>query len=871
MIRARVASGWPRVMGALCASVLAWALIGGGQALATGSTSYFKALTGGSPWLVEARQGAAAATLPDGKVLIVGGENLSRDLSSAELFNPATDTFTELAGGSQTVGRGAVAATLANGQVLIAGGEKSNALGASSSAELFNPTTDTFTQLTATLTEPRFQAVAATLPNGQVLIAGGSSSTARLSSAELFNPTTDTFTKLPSALTEARWGAVAAALPNGQVLIAGGESSSSYTGSTSAELFNPTTDTFTKLPSALTEAHLGAVAAALPNGQVLIAGEAASGGSSSAELFNPATNTFTKLKGTNQSPAEPREAAVAAALPGGQVLIAGGRPPGDPLNAVSTAELFSPSTDTFTRLQGGGKSLGEPRSRAVAATLPNGQVLLAGGVGNTLGGALSSAELFNPATNSFTKLLGSDQSLTQRRSGAVAATLPNGQVLIAGGYGAGSATASSAELFNPSTDTFTKLTDPGQSLTEPREYAVAAALPNGEVLIAGGEQKERALSSAELFHPSTDTFTKLTGNGSLIEPRAGAVAATLPNGRVLVAGGVGNLTGSLSSAELFNPATNTFTKLTGAAGSLAEPREYATAAALPDGQVMIAGGEQKEHELSSAELFNPATNAFTKLTGSGQSLTEPRAGAVAAALPNGQILMAGGNNPEPVALSSMSSAELFLAAPEARVEGGTFAKVAVGKRATAVLTVQNVGAQILSINGVSFGAAHSAGFTLAADGCAHETLSLHQRCTITVAFTAPTPGTTRATLTLEDNEPQPTVVSLTAAAAGPGAAVEVLACTAKAIRGQRHKQRRCSARLLKRPVTFEASVGNVTASLKRRGRVYATGKLAHTEGALRLVVGLNRRKTLPSGTYTLILRWKTGRRTHTSHQRITLE
>ena len=796
--RADRVPSWRRLAGTVCAAALAWVLLGGGQALASSSASYFKGLGGGSPWLAEARQGAAAATLADGQVLVVGGENLAEDVSSAELFNPATDTFTALAQSSPIVGRGAVAATLPNGQVLVAGGEKANGVGVSSSAELFNPAADTFTALPGTLAEPRFEAVAATLPNGQVLIAGGSSNSAHLSSAELFNPATDSFTKLAGTLTEARWGAVAATLRNGQVLIAGGESGRTYTASSSAELFNPASDTFTKLAGSLAEARLGAVAATLPNGEVLIAGETAPAGSSSAELFNSATDTFTKLTGSDQSPGEPRESAVAATLPGGHVLIAGGRAPGEPLNAVSSAEVFNASTDTFTGLQGGGQSPSEPRSRAAAAALPNGEVLIAGGVEDVLGGALSSAELFRPSTGSFTRLQGSGGSLTERRSAAVAATLPNGDVLIAGGYGGGSATGSSAELFNPTMDTFRKLTGAGQSPTEPREYAVAAALSDGQVLIAGGEQKERALLSAELFNPVTDTFAKLSGpHESLTEPRAAAVAATLANGQVLIAGGVDD--GTLSSAEVFNPETDTFTKLTGVGESLAEPREDAVAASLPDDEIMIAGGANTiSGSLRSAELFDPATNTFMKLAGNMQALAEARSSAVAAALPNGQVLIAGGDNAErPVARTSMSSAELFLAAPEARVAGGTFSGAAVGKRSTSLLTVQDVGAQALSITGASLGGAH--GFTLAADGCAHVTLTLHQRCTIELSFTAQAPGAARATLALGDNEPQPTVVSLSATAPGYPAAAEVLACTARAIKGLRHKQLRCSARLPEEP------------------------------------------------------------------------
>ena len=325
-------------------------------------------------------------------------------------------------------------------------------------------------------------------------------------------------------------------------------------------------------------------------------------------------------------------------------------------------------------LIGGGQAwaaLAENRAFAVAATLPNGQVLIAGGLGGPRveTEALSNAELFNPDTDTFSKLTGPEQSLTEARYGAVAAALPNGDVLIAGGFRASN--SRSAELFNPATDAFTKLTGPEQSLTEPRAWAVAATLPDGEVLIAGGRNGTATLSSAELFNPATDTFKELTGpEQSLTEPRAWAVAATLRNGEVLIAGGVA-ASGYPTSAELFNPATNAFTKLTGPDQSLSEGRERAVAATLPNGQVLIAGGINNiirstpaavESRSLSAELFDPITDTFTTLS---EKLPGVSDGAVAARLPNGDVLMAGGDIWDAVDNPAVSRTELFNPATDA--------------------------------------------------------------------------------------------------------------------------------------------------------------------------------------------------------------
>ncbi len=299
-----------------------------------------------------------------------------------------------------------------------------------------------------------------------------------------------------------------------------------------------------------------------------------------------------------------REGAAAAALPGGQVLIAGGL---DGNTFLQSAELFDPSTDTFTALAASGSSeLQTAREGAVAAPLPNGQVLIAGGANS--GGILQSAERFDPSTNTFTALAPSGSSeLQTAREGAVAAPLANGEVLIAGGFD-GNSYLQSAELFDPSTDTFTALAASGSSeLQTARDGAVAASLSGGQVLIAGGFDGTNFLQSAELFNPSTDTFTALpaSGGSELQAAREGALSAPLADGRVLSAGGFdgGDF---LQSAELFDPSTDTFTALPASGGSeLQAAREGGVAVALPGGRVLIAGGFDGDDFLQSAELMVP--------------------------------------------------------------------------------------------------------------------------------------------------------------------------------------------------------------------------------------------------------------------------
>jgi Ca2+-binding RTX toxin-like protein len=312
-----------------------------------------------------------------------------------------------------------------------------------------------------------------------------------------------------------RDGSVAAPLPDGRVLVAGGV----YLDGSS-------------IPAPATSFHY----------------------LSSAEIYNPATGTFSSA-GVGSMSAR-RAGAAAAPLPDGRVLVAGGFDLD--VGQLSSAEVFNPATNSFS--SAGIGSMSVRRVGAAAAPLPDGRVLVAGGSYSDGSGAassthdLSSVEVFDPATNTFSSAgIG---SMTVPRVGAAAAPLADGRVLVAGGaYNTGSRfgpfTLLSAEVFNPATNSFSSAGIGSMSVW----HDVAAPLRNGRVLVAGGG--DDGTTSAEIFDPATGTFS--SGIGSMSVPRVGAAAAPLPDGRVLVAGGLALGVGSglhfLSSAEVFTPAT----------------------------------------------------------------------------------------------------------------------------------------------------------------------------------------------------------------------------------------------------------------------------------------------------------------------------
>jgi hypothetical protein len=343
-------------------------------------------------------------------------------------------------------------------------------------------------------------------------------------------------------------------------------------------------------------ARSGHTATLLENGLVLIAG----GGDGSAELYDPGSGTFS----VTGPPVTPRLDATATLLADGRVLIAGGlgttAPAGSHLPSLEAAEIFDPGTGTFSPT---GNML-SPHWKHTATLLRDGNVLIAGGNGVHFC-SVGVVELFDPATGIFSAT--GDLISPSGRVSHTATALDSGKVLIVGGSNGCAPDAADdppwdplfAELYDPAVGAFAE----AGPMSTTRIGHVVIHLRGDDVLILGGipalqniHEQPPAPQYAELWSPIQQGFLARPG---LTISQTGYTATLLPNGLVLVAGGM-QAGQPASDALLLDTGTGSIAS----AGSLVQPRTGHTATLLKDGRVLVTGGtDANGNDLASAEIY----------------------------------------------------------------------------------------------------------------------------------------------------------------------------------------------------------------------------------------------------------------------------
>lgn len=278
----------------------------------------------------------------------------------------------------------------------------------------------------------------------------------------------------------------------------------------------------------------------------------------------------------------PRAYPAVVVLGNGNVLVAGGITTGNVPTA--TTEIFDLKADAWKP----GPMMISKRVGHTATLLKDGSVLVTGGETGT--GVTASAELLNATAIASFSLI----SMSFARSGHAAVLLGNGKVLVTGGSDSVGHTWKQAELYDPATHRFL----PAGNMALPRVALSMKLLGDGSALAIGGDGS----GTSEKYSPTSNAWSSLAPMRSM---RYNSGSVTLGDGRILVAGGIVNAN-PISSAEIFNPSTSTWSGVQ----SMNLARASFSLALAPNG-VLAAGSFSRLGTTNSAEIFHPGNSTWS--------------------------------------------------------------------------------------------------------------------------------------------------------------------------------------------------------------------------------------------------------------------
>ena len=355
-----------------------------------------------------------------------------------------------------------------------------------------------------------------------------------------------------------------------------------------------TSDTWTPTGS-LNDARRGLTLTTLRDGRVLAIGGLPNSGtavSASTEVYDPRTGWWSRSGALTTT----RLDYTATLLSDGRVIVIGGFDINSTHGPLESAEIYDPTTGVWCA----GGSMSVPRYLHSAVALKDGRVLVIGGAtasGNgDANGILASAELYDPSTRSFTPA----HPMHHTRYGSTATLVPDGTVLVTGG-GFDISTQSSTEIYDSVDDSWTDGPDMSASRWRHTATLVSVPVPGSqsppltEVVVTGGTW----LPNTDVYDIASHTWRR---GADLPDALQGDTATALADGRVLVSGGLTYGPGPvLASTEIFQPLTGQWS----AAAPMSMRRCDHAATLLSDGRLLVAGGFDGTDVTATSELYTP--------------------------------------------------------------------------------------------------------------------------------------------------------------------------------------------------------------------------------------------------------------------------
>jgi len=593
--------------------------------------------------MMSARIGHTASLLQDGTVLVAGGLDASGNaLTTGEIFDPATGAWTATPA-MVTAHYNHTATLLGDGTVLVAGGGAGSSNPSITAAEIYDPAARTWTATGAMAAGRQYHAAVA-LDGTHVLVSGGLglANSFALATAEVYSSASKAWTATGS-LGNGRYSHTATLLNNGNVMVAGGTAMNYAINS--AELYA----TNLASPGTATWSATGAMAAArtthaavqLKDGSVMVVGgydpmqgQALAG----VEIYAPGSGTWT----ATGSLSEPRSSHTATVLADQlTVVVAGGSGGSGGGGLLGNSETYAGGT--WTPFPG----LGSARYYHTETVLTDGTVLVAGGIGAP---GMPSSILYDPVTRTWKPTNG---AMVAPRKYHTATLLIDGKsVLVTGGQDASGTTLSSSELYDVQSGTWTAVTAP---MNAARQFHAATLQEDSTVLVTGGLGAGGALKSAELYDPNLKTWTAQPNMSVARYNHTATLVGASNAGTILVTGGRTTSGSPTNVSEIWTEIPGNWTTT----GPLATARQLHKAVQLFDGTVLVMGGEDVNNSmLASAEVYTPGVAATAVWTTTG-SMGAARMDHTATVLANGKVLVTGGSGMN----GTLASTEIYTPAP----------------------------------------------------------------------------------------------------------------------------------------------------------------------------------------------------------------
>ena len=554
------------------------------------------------------------------RMIVWGGADSSSTLNSGASYDPATDSWTPITTAGAPSVRRLHTTVWTGARMIVWGGcaERSNCSSPLNSGASYDPATDTWAAIT-TAGAPTARARHTVVWTGTKMIVwggsvGASSYDTRLNSGGLYDPATDTWTTttttgapLLRAGHTAVWSGSKMVVWGGDSFVGGGITPPLLVFYDSGGIYDPTTNTWTTTGAAPARTNHTAVWTGTK--MIVWGGQQYSGGLNSGGVYDPATDTWTAMATTGSASARAFPTSI---WTGTEMVVWGGSDGA----TLKSGGIYRPATDTWTPMALYGWEAWVPTYRSRHTAVWTGSRMLVWGGSCQQFSQLDDDGSYDPSTDVWTPI--GRTGAPSGRHGHTAVWTGT-RMIVWGGDDCAAGKLNTGGIYDPATDTWTTLTTTGAPTARANHTAVWTGT---RMIVWGGAFSNDSPNDGGIYDPATDTWTTMsTGNSA---PIGGYESAVWTGTRMIVWGGLADhyvdyLPNYPRDARIYDPATDTWATTTTTGAPMG--RRFHTA--VWTGTRMLVwgglGGTTAVNTLyfDSGAAYDPATDAWTPMTAAG--------------------------------------------------------------------------------------------------------------------------------------------------------------------------------------------------------------------------------------------------------------